>query len=306
MLNIALSTMWGIGRFQNLLDFFSAGTDLGFTCFELNHKVTSAMLKPVNLAAYHFPSVHEPCPADISVSELKARNWFISSPREDERKLGVTAVRHSIDLAHQLGAQAIVVHPGKVDMDESLEKVLRDLYRANRAGSPEFAEAAERLAAARSAQVEINLQAVQRSLVELAQYAGPKGIRLGLENRFHYYEIPMPDELEFLLAQNYDGEVGFWYDVGHAHVFDRLGHCSHEEWLRRFAGRMVGVHFHDVIGLNDHRAASLGQVDWDMVATYLPKNILRTCEFQNDNTPEQVAAGLQFLVEKVFGGYSHD
>ncbi|GIK43417.1 MAG: hypothetical protein BroJett011_72500 [Chloroflexota bacterium] len=301
MLNIALSTMWGIGRYQNLADFFSAGANLGFTCFELNHKVTSAMLEYVNLPAYHFPSVHEPCPADIAVSELKARNWFISSPREDERTLGVTAVRHSIDLAQQLGAQAVVVHPGKVDMDESLEKVLRDLYRANQAGSPEFAEASERLAAARSDQVEINLRAVQRSLVELARYAGSRGIRLGLENRFHYYEIPLPDELEFLLAQKYEGEVGFWYDVGHAHVLEQLDHCPHEGWLRRFAGRMVGVHLHDVIGLNDHRAAGLGQVDWKMVAAYLPKNILCTCEFQNDNTPEQVAHGLRFLAEKVLG-----
>lgn len=298
-LNLALSTMWGIGRFQRLVDFFESGAELGFTHFELNHKVDSAMLNGLNLNGYHIPTVHEPCPADIPVSELKARNWFISSPDEAERQLGVTAVRRSIDLAHQLGARAIIVHPGRVDIDESLEAPLRQLYRANRADSPEFAEAIARLEAARAAQVEVNLESVRRSLVELAEYAGRFDITLGLENRFHYYEIPLPDELEFLLAQPYNGPVGFWYDVGHAHVLEQLGHCPHQEWLRRFAGRMVGVHLHDVIGLSDHRAAGLGQVDWKLVAAYLPENIFRTCEFQNDNTPEQVAAGLRFLTGKV-------
>jgi len=34
-----------------------------------------------------------------------------------------------------------------------------------------------------------------------------------------------------------------------------------------------------------------------MVARYLPANVLRTCEFQSSNSPEQVAAGLKWLVD---------
>ena len=34
-----------------------------------------------------------------------------------------------------------------------------------------------------------------------------------------------------------------------------------------------------------------------MVAAYLPENAFRTCEFQTFNTPEQVKAGLEVLVE---------
>jgi sugar phosphate isomerase/epimerase len=61
---------------------------------------------------------------------------------------------------------------------------------------------------------------------------------------------------------------------------------------------VIGVHLHDVQGLRDHYAAGLGKVDWDMVAGYLPANAIRTCEFRNDNTPEQVAAALQFLADQ--------
>jgi sugar phosphate isomerase/epimerase len=83
-------------------------------------------------------------------------------------------------------------------------------------------------------------------------------------------------------------------------VLQHLGFGTHEEWLRRFAGRMIGVHLHDVVGLTDHRAVGLGQVDWDMVAGYLPAGVLRTCEFQPSNSPQEVVAGLKQLA-----GWAH-
>jgi len=59
---------------------------------------------------------------------------------------------------------------------------------------------------------------VYRSLVELPEYAGRLGIRLGIENRYHYLEIPLLDEMGRLLEAIGDERVGFWYDVGHAHT----------------------------------------------------------------------------------------
>jgi hypothetical protein len=34
-----------------------------------------------------------------------------------------------------------------------------------------------------------------------------------------------------------------------------------------------------------------------MISSYLPETALRTCEFQTFNTPEQVKAGLDVLLE---------
>jgi hypothetical protein len=53
-----------------------------------------------------------------------------------------------------------------------------------------------------------------------------------------------------------------------------------------------------VIGLNDHFAAGLGEVNFEEVAGYLPENAFRTCEFLNSNSPEQVHAGIQYLVDQ--------
>jgi sugar phosphate isomerase/epimerase len=297
--NVALSTMWGIGQFDHLADFFVAGQQFGVQQFELNHKVTSAMLARLDLTRYRIGSVHEPCPADISAGILDDRNWLISAPDEEGRRQGVRAVQRSIDLARELGARAVVVHAGKVDVDSQLEKALRRLFEAGQAQTPPYNEARDRLVTARAAQAEANLEAVQRSLVELAEYAGRLGIRLGIENRYHYREIPLWDELGRLLEAVGDERVGFWYDVGHAHTLERLGFYTHEAWLRQYASRMIGVHLHDVIGLKDHQAPGSGEVDWKLVANYLPNDvIIRACEFRHYLTTEQVVAGLQFLADQ--------
>jgi sugar phosphate isomerase/epimerase len=110
-------------------------------------------------------------------------------------------------------------------------------------------------------------------------------------------EYPSPDELEILLDLAGPEQIGFIYDVGHAQTLDRLGFYQHEEWLKRFHPRIIGAHLHDVIGVTDHVAPGLGEVDFSVVATYLPENAFRTCEFHPSNTAEQVKAGLQFLLE---------
>lgn len=298
MWDVALSTMWGIGQFERLADFFTAAQALGFNRFELNHQVNSAMLNGVNLKNHRIVSLHELCPADISTATLQARNWLISSPDEDGRQQGIRAIQRSIVMAQELDASLVVVHPGRVDVDQQLENELWGLFEAGQVGTPQYDEVKEHLTAARQAQADANLDAVRRSLLELADYAGQAGVRLGLENRYHYLDIPLLDELGLLLESTGDERIGFLYDAGHAQTLEFLGFDPHEEWLRRYAARMFGAHLHDVKGLKDHQAAGLGEIDWDMVSAYLPKDAIRTFEFRGYNTPQQISAALEFLAEK--------
>jgi sugar phosphate isomerase/epimerase len=295
--DFALSTVWAMGQFPSLADFFKAGRELGFSRFELGYTVDSAMLEGLSLEGM-ITSVHEPCPADISAADLDGRNWLISALDEEERRQGVAATRRSIELAHRLGAQAVIVHAGRVDMDPTLASTLIDLYRAGKSAQPEYVQAWERFVAARASQVQANMRSVRRGLIELAEIAARLGVRLGLENRFHTDEIPWPDEMDELLDLGCGEVIGYWHDVGHAQVLQHLGFGTHEGWLRRFSGQMIGVHLHDVVGLKDHLAAGLGEVDWDMVARYVPADALHTCEFQSFNSPQEVAAGLKWLVDR--------
>jgi HAD superfamily hydrolase (TIGR01662 family) len=293
----SLSTMWAVKTFPELTDFFEYARRAGFARIELNHKITSSMLAGIDLARYRFSSIHEPCPADISVDELKKRDWLISSTDEENRRQGVKAIQRSIDLAHQLGAPTIVIHAGHASPDMKLEKKLRALITTGSSESAQYSEIHAQMIQARSAIAQVGFEAVKKSLTELLAYANKFGICLGIENRYHYMEYPSPDELEILLDMAGPEQIGFIYDVGHAQTLDRLGFYPHEEWLKRFGPRIIGIHLHDVIGVTDHFAPGLGEVDFSRVARYLPENAFRTCEFHPSNTSEQVKAGLKFLFE---------
>jgi sugar phosphate isomerase/epimerase len=255
------------------------------------------MLEGIDLSRYQISSVHEPCPADISADELKKRDWLVSSKNEDCRHEGVKAIQRSIDLAGQLNASIVVVHAGHVNPDTGPEKKLRALIASGRRESDEYSEIQGQMIQAR-AESEAGFESVRKSILELLDYAEGSGVRLGIENRYHYMEFPSPDELEILLSLASADHIGFLYDAGHAQTLDVLGFYPHEEWLKRFGHRIIGTHLHDVVGTTDHYAPGLGSIDFDMIASYLPEGALRTCEFQTFNTPEQVKAGLKVLVER--------
>jgi sugar phosphate isomerase/epimerase len=209
----------------------------------------------------------------------------------------VKAIQRSIDLASQLHAAAVVIHAGQISSDTTLERKLRSLISSGGRKSTEYHEVQREMIQIRAELAEPHFESVKKSILELLEYAGNKNVKLGIENRYHYMEIPSPDELEDLLNIAGPDRLGMIYDVGHAQVLDILGFYPHEEWLKRFGPRIIGIHLHDVLGTTDHYAPGIGNVDFSMVAAHLPHNAFRTCEFQTFNTPEQVKAGLKVLVE---------
>lgn len=293
----SLSTMWARNKFSVLSDFFLAAGRLGFTKIELNHQIDSGMLSSVDLGKYTISSVHEPCPADISMETLKARDWMISSLDENCRQQGMTAIKRSIELASTLSVRTVVVHSGQVSLDMVLENKLRHLFHAGLTETAQYQETKRLIMERRLKLSGPCLEAVGKSLKELVDYASRFGVRLGLENRYHYFDIPTQEEMSALLALAEPDRLGFIYDVGHATALDRLGFFPNEMWLKRFGGRIFGTHLHDVIGISDHYAPGLGDVDFRMVAGYLPKDSFRTIEVMSINTPEQIKTGLIKLVD---------
>jgi sugar phosphate isomerase/epimerase len=145
--------------------------------------------------------------------------------------------------------------------------------------------------------VEPCIAAVKKSLFELLAYAGNSGICLGLENRYHFFDLPSPDEMALFLDLADSDQLGFIYDTGHAHAMDRLGFYPHNEWLQRFSDRIIGTHLHDAIGIQDHLAPGLGEINFITVANSLPNNAFRTLEIKSLHSIEEVRKGLVHLVD---------
>ena len=295
--NASLSTMWALTNYTDLNIFFEVSKQLGFYKIELNHQVDSAMLSKVNFDHFQFSSIHEPCPADISMSELVNRDWLISSSDEESRRCGVEAVKKSIVLAHDLKAHTVIIHCGTIPNNSHYESILRKLFNKGQEKSEEYFGIKSQFTQLRSELVGPRLMAVKKSLTELLVYADQFNVRLGLENRYHFMDLPSIDEMEELLCLADSHRLGFIYDVGHAQALDRLGFYPHEDWLIRYASRMLGSHLHDVIGVTDHYAPGLGEIDFTKIASFLPENSFRTFELLPGNTLAQVKDSLKYLVE---------
>ncbi len=285
----SLSTMWIQHRFDNLNDFFAAGNALGFEQFELGHVVRPEVFDGVQPGQQKISSIHAPCPANPGPWD------YLASLDEGKRKQAVAQAIDTIALAQKFKAPVVVLHMGKVAIEPSLERRLRDLHNDGQQDTQEYEDAMRRLVEARARGQARSLAAAAMSLREISQYAQTVGIGLGLENRCYYYEIPNLGEMRILLTSSDPATVFYWHDTGHAQNLEKLGFTRHEEWLKAFASRMVGVHLHDIMGLRDHLVAGTGEMNWPMIASHLPVQAIRICEFDWPYSEEEIVAGVEYL-----------
>jgi sugar phosphate isomerase/epimerase len=297
-LEVSLSTMWAKGRFSHMAGFTAKLRELGFTHVEPNALVTPKMLKELVEAEVPISSIHSPCPAVLSSRGSPVSSLSLSSLDASEREEAVSFARKTIDLAADVGAGAIVLHMGEVPIDLSLEHRLHKLHDGGYTQTNEYRRTKETLIHQRISLAHSYVDAANRSLQELSRYSGQKGIILGLETRFHFNEIPNMDEMAELLGAVSEHLTGYWHDAGHAEVQQELGFSFHEEWLARFGDRMVGIHLHDIRGISDHQAPGRGNMNWEMIARYLPPGVIRVCEIGEWNDEEQMQGVVRFLQKK--------
>ncbi len=307
--------MWSQGRFptgdrDSMHQFAEAASRLGFPAVEINYVIPPEGVEEL-LSSNHVSvvSLHSPTPR-VKAGARWSDALNLAALDEEERTQAVRLACTTIDYAARAGAPYIVIHlggietQGKPQMFES-ERRLRRLFDlpAGRRGSGirdgDEVEGLRRQALQeRRDGARRNLPQARRSLADIADHAAAKGIAVGLENRYHCHEFPFVDDMHELLAAYPPDLVGFWLDVGHAEVLDRLGLIPKRRWLNELSQRCIGVHLHDVDGLADHRAPGLGDVDWSYIARGLPPEVPRVFEV-NQKTPEDaVAAAIPFLQKR--------
>jgi sugar phosphate isomerase/epimerase len=295
--------MWSQGRFRgdgaesdDMVAFAEKTASLGFPAIEINYVIppdgVEALLTNDHVA---IASLHSPTPR-IKMPNGKSSDALNLASPDDERSLAVERATLTIDHAARCGARYIVVHLGGIEGGIFEEE--RELRKRYDAGEREGAE----IDSLRKSAVERRAEAVpeflphaRRSLAEIAAHAAARGVAVGLENRYHYHEFPGPGEMLELLEDYPPDVAGFWLDVGHAEVLDRLGLEAHERWLDDLSARCLGAHVHDVDGLADHRAPGHGTADWPHYAAKLPASAPRIFEINQKVPEEQVAAGIPFL-----------
>jgi sugar phosphate isomerase/epimerase len=299
--------MWSQGRFKtdgrehdDMSAFAETTAALGFPHIEINYVIPPAGVEAL-LAQQHvsFSSVHSPCPRVKTPDGRLSDALNLASPDADERERAVACAHAAVDVAVRAGVALVVVHLGGVGsaiFEE--ERELRRLFDAGTRSGDKVEALRHGAAERRREGFDSYFPWAQRSLAEIAEHASARGVAIGLENRYHYHEFPNVDELHVLLAEYPPEVAGFWLDIGHAEVLERLGFYPHARWLDELSQRCIGAHVHDVDGLADHRAPGHGTADWAHYSAKLPPHIPRVFEVNQKIDEERVAASIGFLRER--------
>lgn len=288
---IGISTVWNALRHKSGRKMIQELLRLGFDQVELNVHVTPAMIEEVRemvtRGLVRVCSLHNCCPVPPRVElENAAGNVLsLSAPDEAKRSAAVEQAKQTIEWAGRLGASTVVMHLGAVPM----EIRQREAIKLMGAGLREQARAMviEDLIARAEARKPY-LDSVTTSTRELADYAEAAGVKLGLETRYYYSEIPSLDEFQMIFKNVASPALGYWHDTGHAHVMELLGIADQKDYLRKYGDRLIGVHIHDAVGGSDHRPIGRGEIDFSQLLPYIRPDTTLVLEIHSQSSKAEL------------------
>ena len=298
-----ISTCWWHGRVTQGEEIAEGALELGLDSIELEYRITETQLRQMRPRLKKDLSVltihnYFPYPDNLPNAKPSGDLFLLSSSDKDER---LKAIRYSIrtlEHAYDLGAKAVILHLGKVDMPNLISEI-RGLMGKGKAHQDERLAFINRQRRERRSMHQQHLDAVLFSLDTLNKEAEQKGLLLGIENRYHLHEIPDFDEIETILEQFHGGNIRYWHDAGHAFAQESMGIISQKDLLTAYSEMLIGAHLHDAEGLDDHRAPGQGEVDFGQLKSFLKPSHIRILEVHSDVDKKDLREGIQHL--KSFG-----
>ena len=298
---LSISTCWNSGRHTDGAEMISELLEFGFDRVELGHGIRLSLIpgiqKMAEKGAVQFSSLHNFCPLPVEITRASPDCLQYSSYREAERERAVKQTFQTIDYAVRLGAPYVVLHCGRIVM-QPVTSLLTEMAVSGNHLTPEYARMKFEAVRRREAIAPKYLARVRDCLREVVDYAGEKGIQLGIESRQAYEEIPSEREIPALLDE-LNGErtaavAGYWHDFGHVQIKHNLGFLDHPRWLASIAPRLLGCHLHDVVWPGKDHVAPFkgGTVEYDKLIPLLPKNCLFVWEMNPRRTREEIAESL--------------
>ncbi len=298
---IALSTAWRPSPRAKLPTTLKAVRALGCKAVEIGVSGSrfrrKKALKALEKLDLKVRSVHNTCSARRVPRENERGDW-LGSPDSDQRQQALEVTRETIAHAEALGARVVVLHMGSPPIEQRHEKreLLIRLTAGGAEAEEEFGVTREEVLAERDDLSPPWFEAACQSLGELLE--DDSKVKLGVECRVHYHEVPSISETERMLERFDDPRLGYWHDTGHAAMQGAMGLADPLDWLRRFGSRTIGVHLHDVVRrerLIDHFPPGLGHVDFEAIRELVPMAAIPVMEVSANFLAEEVAMGLEHL-----------
>jgi len=266
-MTFALSTNWCNRRLAAGEEIADLARALGFDALELGFRTTDEQVAGFRRRLDRMPvgSVHAFCPVPLSAPCGHPELYSLADPDEEAYRMARLQVERNIAFASDLGADALVLHAGRVPC--------ASLFASRRL--PKRRKAGARL-----------LEVFRRRLDALTPVLERFRVTLGLENLPYLEGFPDADEMAALAGP----WVKTWFDTGHDYVRRvtlGLAESAPTEAL--------GLHLNDSTGGDDHLAPGTGKVDFAVLAPLATAARHRVFEPNESVTAEELGRGLAHL-----------
>ncbi len=267
-------------------------TELDFDFIELGHGTRLSLMpgiqKMFDAGQVRFSSLHNFCPLPVEVMVASPNCYQFSARSTEERERAVKQTFQTIDFAARLNAPVVVLHLGEVNMRPVTEPLI-ELAKTGKHLSRRYVKLKVGAVKKREELAAVYLQRVKDCLFRIIEYAESKNVKIALESRRGYEEIPTERELTQLLAEIDCATVGYWHDFGHSQIKENLGFIDHVEWLQTVGPRAFGCHVQDCIWpAKDHEAPFTGAVNFEKLVPLLPANCLFVWEMSPNKTADVI------------------
>jgi sugar phosphate isomerase/epimerase len=293
---IACSTRWNAGRHTTGdAALREIKNTLGFDLIELHHAFGPARIPSIQTlldsGEIRICSLSNVRLGENFSSSSNHYGFAASSPQE--REGAIRQAFQAIDLATQLNATFVVLGMGSVNMPAVTDRLIA-MAKAGGYLSREYVRMKINAVRERERIGSECLPRVKECLLRIVDYAAGKNVRIGLQARRDYEQIPTERELSKLLEDMNSPYVGYWHDFGHCQVKENLAFIDHAEWLGAVGARTFGCHVQDCTWpAREGQLPFTGGVDFDKLVPLLPTD----CLFVWQMNPGRSADGIRRSVE---------
>jgi sugar phosphate isomerase/epimerase len=300
---ISFSTCWNSGRHTTGDAMLrEIKHQLGFDLIELGQGTRTSLVPGIeglfDAGEIRLSSLHNFCPLPADAAATSPDCYKFSAASAEERDAAVTQTFQTIDFAARLNAPFVVIHLGQTNMPPITDRLIA-MAKTRRYLSREYVRMKISAVQEREKIAPECLERVKNCLHRVIEYAGSKGVRLGIESRRAYEEIPTERELAELLEEMNSPHLGYWHDFGHSQIKENLGFIDHAEWLRAVGPRAFGCHVQDCIWpARDYQPPFTGSVDFEKLVPLLPTNCLFVWKMNPNKTADAIRQSVQMWKER--------
>ncbi|HJM63281.1 MAG: TIM barrel protein [Roseibacillus sp.] len=303
---LAFSTCWNNSRHSDGESMIEEILSLGVNHIELSHGMTIAKLPGIRRAfeggAFHCCGVHNyfPSPTEVIIDAPDAYEFTSHRPHDRTRALEMTF--RSLEFAAEFKARYMVLHMGSVPLMPHRKWTGRlvQMLKEGRQLDPKYDKLKSKCVKKRSKTGGLYFNRALETLEKLVEKAAEYRVKLAIESRSRYEDVPAEQEMVALQQHFSDNEwIGYWHDFGHVQLKHNLRLLEHEHWLGEMEPYLIGAHVHDVAWpQRDHQVPFTGTLDYDDLLKHLRPEMPHVWELSPGRKEEEIRLALQCWKEK--------